>query len=532
MATSPRGGGSWGVRSLQVVVGLVAVGSTAPEPVFPSARLTSKDLEATVFVPDATSGYYRSTRFDHSSMVGLLRTRQSDPEGELTVFSGGVWRMPHDPFWTESGIGLAEEFGCGMDGTRCGGLGDDNSTNGVLGYEEAEAGETFLKIGVGELRKGSCADCDGEDTHDLYRFNSPYAWAAEPEWTVHQTGPGRIEMVQELTLERRGMVWGYRLVKIVSVNGSLLTIDHSLENLGSAAFATPHYSHNFFTIDGHPTGPGFSLDLRLGNMSFREPGVDSWATPLTDVATITRDGLIRFESEPSPATKIKAEFEHFQEANGTFELTFNLSRSSNTNAAKNGKQGQHDNYEERATRELRGTRSVRVRKTMDGPLPLRAMNLYVERGTLSPEPVVLISLPPGETQSWSHTVEVQVTGSRFAVETTQDTMSTGDSKNGEVVVGQRIILTIVLLLLAISGLLCILRCCGPSRRQPADAPEVELTPWLPWRPAFQTPKKGYASIDGDPGSSGSRSGGARSPYGYDSTTDMTTDEDEKVSMDF
>ena len=45
---------------------------------YPNITLTtpSTSLSATLFTPDAARGYYRSTRFDHGSMLGeLLYTR-------------------------------------------------------------------------------------------------------------------------------------------------------------------------------------------------------------------------------------------------------------------------------------------------------------------------------------------------------------------------------------------------------------------------------------------------------------------------
>ena len=91
---------------------------------------------------------------------------------------------PHNPTWTESGLGIASEWGCGDDGAHCGagwGAYPEGTSNGVLGYEEAAAGGPFLKIGVGKLLKGSCAamhwapSCNATDPDDVYHFGSPCA---------------------------------------------------------------------------------------------------------------------------------------------------------------------------------------------------------------------------------------------------------------------------------------------------------------------------------------------------------------------
>merc|ERR1711879_600626 len=46
---------------------------------------------------------------------------------------------------------------------------------------------------------------------------------------------------------------------------------------------------------------------------------------------------------------------------------------------------------------------VTLNHTFQGaPLPLFAYNLYIERTTLSPEPILMLALEPGESKTWSH----------------------------------------------------------------------------------------------------------------------------------
>eukprot|EP00957_Ditylum_brightwellii_P008516 646046-Ditylum_brightwellii.AAC.1 len=146
----------------------------------------SKDLSVTVFLPpsatsnsnnDAASDYYyESTRFEYGSMIGPIHFlrhvphhhhhhhghKKKDKKEMVTFYGPNLWRVPHDSTWTESGIGLASEFGFGDDGSYCHIYGnnddDDSSTscatswfqstpesqkkiiiNGILGYEEAKA---------------------------------------------------------------------------------------------------------------------------------------------------------------------------------------------------------------------------------------------------------------------------------------------------------------------------------------------------------------------------------------------------------
>lgn len=131
---------------------------------YSNITLTSNELEVTYYLPrgahqianiNDNNLFYYSSRFDHSSMVGLIRTKSSH-----RLYGTDLWKVPHNYRWPESGAGLASEFGVGDDGDlcifRCGWTAATDVTNGVLGYQEAASGEPFLKIGVGQLVKGSC----------------------------------------------------------------------------------------------------------------------------------------------------------------------------------------------------------------------------------------------------------------------------------------------------------------------------------------------------------------------------------------
>ena len=64
-----------------------------------------------------------------------------------------------------------------------------------------------------------------------------------------------------------------------------------------------------------------------------------------------------------------------------------------------------------ANRESRGEYTVAgggllVHSALRGPLPLYAYNLYVEPTTLSPEPIQLVDLAPGEAATLTQTVSL------------------------------------------------------------------------------------------------------------------------------
>jgi hypothetical protein len=70
-------------------------------------------------------------------------------------------------------------------------------TNGMgLGYEEATPGESFVKIGVGAIRKP-------EET--TFRQFETYDIADNGKWTIHKTSDS-VEFTQDLTdLSMRGV---------------------------------------------------------------------------------------------------------------------------------------------------------------------------------------------------------------------------------------------------------------------------------------------------------------------------------------
>lgn len=350
--------------------------------------LRSQDgmLEVVVYLPigikPTENTYYVGSRFDHGSMIGNIKRKSRQMvDGHIvekthTLYGDQLWRIPHNSHWPESGIGLASEYGVGDDGAfcqyRCGWNQVDDVTNGVLGYREARNGEPFLKIGVGALIKGSCQTCDSTDN---YRFNSPYEFAELPQWHVLQATPNILAIQHEASLHH----YGYSLHKDIILDNNVLLVTSTLTNIGSRPFSTAWYSHNFFTCDGIPIQEGYGVDLDIRGQRgqlYEEPGViGSWASPLDAFATIREypDAVSVDITRPLGGdTRIKAEFSDDGASKGGFTL-----RACDTSI--------RTDYPE----------------VMRGSLPMYAYNLYLERGTLSPEPQLLIHLEPGQTTSWT-----------------------------------------------------------------------------------------------------------------------------------
>lgn len=338
-----------------------------------------------VYLPDGIKpdepAYYSSSRFDWSSNIGAISRQGGDGETHV-LFGTHLWRQPHDRAGTEGGVGLASEFGVGDDGSfcnfQCGWNKENDVTNGVLGYDSAGVGESFLKIGVGALIKGSCPECDPTG---VYKFNSPYQFASPPVWQLKEGGDGRsLKLSNEETLHE----FGYMLQKDISLNDHQLLITTTLTNIGRVAMSTAWYSHNFFTCDNTPVGRGYSVNLDLpGGGAFMEPGFMLWSSPMGDYAQIGSsdkrkvDVLVEMQRRVERSVKLKAEFMKDEMSRGGFTL-----------------HGCHT-----AVRES----IPQVGKT-GGP-SLYAFNLYIEEGTFSPEVQLFLHLHPGESTSWTQQLD-------------------------------------------------------------------------------------------------------------------------------
>jgi hypothetical protein len=124
---------------------------------------------------------------------------------------------------------------------------EEYQTDGkALGYDEAKGGGTFIKIGVGVLRKPV-----DEVKYDHYK---QYEIVNGGKWTVH-TGPAAIEFIQELSDPETHYAYRYTKVVRLAEGKPQLVIEHTLENIGSRAIRSTMYNHNFLVFDGRAPGP-------------------------------------------------------------------------------------------------------------------------------------------------------------------------------------------------------------------------------------------------------------------------------------
>ncbi|GAB4018499.1 hypothetical protein [Spirosoma koreense] len=198
--------------------------ATLPVAEWPQAELSNGLVQTTLYLPDASQGYYQGTRFDWAGSFKNL-----DYKGHSFI---EPWFENYDPKLHDAISGPAEEFT-------------------ALGYTEAKPGDTFVKIGVGTLRKPD---------DKPYAFARYYDIVDPGKWTV-KTHKDRVEFTHELTDAATG--YGYIYRKTVSLtNGKPeLVLEHRLKNTGQKPIDASTYNHNFFIIDKQPTGPTVNVQF-------------------------------------------------------------------------------------------------------------------------------------------------------------------------------------------------------------------------------------------------------------------------------
>jgi len=192
---------------------------------YPKAEISNGLMHAELMLPDSQHGSYRGTRFDWSGIISSLQF------GGHEYF--GRWYEHHDPKIHDAITGPVEEF---------------RTNDKGLGYDEAKVGATFVRIGVGTVRK---PDEPAYRAYDTYEIVDP------GKWTINRHND-RIEFTHRLTSED-GYAYVYRkTIHLVKGKPELL-IKHSLKNTGQKVIETTQYNHNFFVIDHEVVGPEISI---------------------------------------------------------------------------------------------------------------------------------------------------------------------------------------------------------------------------------------------------------------------------------
>lgn len=312
--------------------GMVAHAQTAPGCAslphgdHPHMRLRRGPMTAVVFLPDAVNGYYRGSRFDWSGIVGCVSLNGH------TFF--GEWFKHYEPTINDAVTGPAEEF---------------RRSTSELGYDEAGPDGTFLKIGVGVLRRVDDAP---------YRFGGDYPIVDHGVWTV--TRSRHAITFRQVLRSSFGYAYTYEKKLSLDADGTVLTFTHRLQNNGSKPIDTAMYNHDFFMFDGRPIGPGVTVHL---------PFIPVPDTPLPAVAQI--DGTTVRITGPLQAGH----------GIGTYITGFSSSPS------------QFDFVVEDAVA------GMGVEESADSSLA--RMYLWATPTTICPEGYIALNIAPGQSRSWA-----------------------------------------------------------------------------------------------------------------------------------
>jgi hypothetical protein len=209
----------------------LALAATAMEP--PAVDIANGVVRARLNLPDVDNGYYRGTRFDWSGSILSLEASGHSYFGQ--------WFPRWDPKVHDSITGPVEDYA-------------------PLNYTEAKPGETFVKIGIGVLKRMD---------EQPYRFSAPYELMDTGKWSV-RTGPDFVEYRHELADPKSGYAYVYTKTVRLPAGKPQMTIGHNLKNTGTKAIETNVYNHGFFMLDSQPTGPDFTITFPFDAKASRE----------------------------------------------------------------------------------------------------------------------------------------------------------------------------------------------------------------------------------------------------------------------
>jgi hypothetical protein len=198
----------------------------------------------------------------------------------------GQWFERYEPTLHDAITGPVEEFRTGETS---------------LGYAETKPGGTFIRIGVGAVRKPNEAAFERFRTYEIVNAG---------KWRV-QKAADRVEFTHELADESSGYAYVYRKTVRLAKGRPELAIEHSLRNTGRRAIETSQYNHNFFVIDGQPTGPDFAVRFPFNLRA---------AADLKGIAEV-RGRELAFLRELQPRESVFAELEGYGAAASDYDIT-------------------------------------------------------------------------------------------------------------------------------------------------------------------------------------------------------------------
>lgn len=252
----------------------MAVAVPGPAADFPGAEISNDQIKAHLYLPDQKNGFYRSTRFDWSGVISRL-------EYQGRTFYG-TWFDKIDPAVYD--FGYDDKGVVSAPFTAMIGPGEEFNTDGAaLGFAEAKPGGTFIKIGVGVLRKPKAgeppvpprpANLSGRSgmalDPDRYDHSRVYTIVDPGKWTVRKTKDW-VEFTHVLNDDADGYGYVYRKTIRLVTGKPVMRIEHSLTNTGNKPIRSTVYNHNFFVLDKQGPSEGLTITVPFQMETPRPP---------------------------------------------------------------------------------------------------------------------------------------------------------------------------------------------------------------------------------------------------------------------
>lgn len=311
---------------------MVLLGQPASSGEPPTAVISGGGLTAKLFLPDAQNGYYRGTRFDWSGQIGSLRSAKHEYFGQ--------WFERYDPKLHDAIQGPVEEF---------------HAEEGGLGFAEAQPGESFVRIGVGAVRRTDRKPYERFRTHEIV---DPGVWKVTQK-------KNQITFLHTL---RHASGYAYEYRKTITLQGDRqMVIAHELKNVGRLPIPAVQYNHNFFVMDGQRTGEATEVDFPFTLQPLRAPA--------PELATV-QGGAIRYKRSLQKGESVFGTFQGFRETPADYDVR-----------VANRKSGA----------------AVRIR----GDRPIAQLVFWSIPTTVCPEPYIRVDTAPGAKSKWSYTYQFE-----------------------------------------------------------------------------------------------------------------------------
>lgn len=204
----------------------------------PTVEIANGHIRVKMHLPDHKNGYYRGTRFDWSGVIYSLQYKEHEFYGR--------WFDKMDPK-VHDFVYQGSDIVAGPSSAITGPVNEFQE----LGWREAKPGGTFVKIGIGALRKPGGGEYDN---YTLYEVVDPGKWKVEQS-------PDSVSFTQELVDSSSGYGYIYRKTVRLTKDKAEMVLEHSLKNAGTRTIDTSVYNHNFLALDKQAPGPGFVTTL-------------------------------------------------------------------------------------------------------------------------------------------------------------------------------------------------------------------------------------------------------------------------------